>query len=556
MSTDNARVKKTKNQRRRERAKEKKLLSRENGVEQTASRSPKPSDPIENAAPKYDDDYDYHEKENETAEQVDLAGDYGVSEVLNDPQFAAYRDIMSKFSAQDDPEDFNRNKKQADGRIFYSDSENEDQDQKDSERDQDNTTQSLQQSKRKLRKLHKVPLAELKSRAPRPELVEWFDADAPDPDLVVQIKAARGVVGVPDHWQLKRDYLSSKRGNFKRPFDLPPYIKSTGIMEMRDALKEDDRSLQQKMREKVQPKMGRLDVDYQKLHDAFFKLQTKPRMYGYGQLYYEGRENDEIDFNRFRPGKLSKELTEALNIPPLAPPPWLLNMQQHGPPPSYPGLKIPGLNAPIPQGAQWGFQPGGYGRPPLDEKGNPLYGDVYGTGQKEKLVALGRPVEKEHWGQLIEEEESDIDQSDEEEEGEEMDEDEGAGYVDEEAALAAQEREDREAANKAQFKREGSEEPGEFPLELRKSKRGVEVIDEGEPEPQPESAPRALYEVLERKEVDSGGFLGSKTGYEIPGEARKRRRFEGPPSAAERAAFQADLDELIDSESRRQEHKS
>jgi hypothetical protein len=30
------------------------------------------------------------------------------------------------------------------------------------------------------------------------------------------------------------------------------------------------------------------------------------------------------------------------------PPPWLLNMQRYGPPPSYPNLKIPGLNAPIP----------------------------------------------------------------------------------------------------------------------------------------------------------------------------------------------------------------
>ena len=30
------------------------------------------------------------------------------------------------------------------------------------------------------------------------------------------------------------------------------------------------------MREGVQPKMGKVDIDYQKLHDAFFKFQTKP----------------------------------------------------------------------------------------------------------------------------------------------------------------------------------------------------------------------------------------------------------------------------------------
>lgn len=30
------------------------------------------------------------------------------------------------------------------------------------------------------------------------------------------------------------------------------------------------------------------------------------------------------------------------------PPPWLIAMQRYGPPPSYPNLKIPGLNSPIP----------------------------------------------------------------------------------------------------------------------------------------------------------------------------------------------------------------
>lgn len=41
------------------------------------------------------------------------------------------------------------------------------------------------------------------------------------------------------------------------------------------------------MREKVRPKMGKIDIDYQKLHDAFFRWQTKPRMSIHGDLYYE-----------------------------------------------------------------------------------------------------------------------------------------------------------------------------------------------------------------------------------------------------------------------------
>ncbi len=111
--------------------------------------------------------------------------------------------------------------------------------------------------------------------------------------------------------------------------------------------------------------------------------------------YYEGKEF-ETQLKEKRPGDLSPELVEALSIPPLAPPPWLISMQRFGPPPSYPTLRIPGLNAPIPEGfvpvstfhftmtyyissAQWGFHPGGWGKPPLDEYNRPLYGDVFGV---------------------------------------------------------------------------------------------------------------------------------------------------------------------------------
>jgi splicing factor 3B subunit 2 len=95
-----------------------------------------------------------------------------------------------------------------------------------------------------------------------------------------------------------------------------------------------------------------------------------------------------------KPGVLSRELKEALGMPDGAPPPWLINMQvkrifmqlvlwlmnpfvsiltsykflqRYGPPPSYPQLKIPGLNAPIPPGASFGYRPGEWGKPPVDE---------------------------------------------------------------------------------------------------------------------------------------------------------------------------------------------
>lgn len=45
--------------------------------------------------------------------------------------------------------------------------------------------------------------------------------------------------------------------------------------------------MKQKMRERVRPKMGKIDIDYQKLHDAFFRYQSKPKMTIHGDLYYE-----------------------------------------------------------------------------------------------------------------------------------------------------------------------------------------------------------------------------------------------------------------------------
>lgn len=53
------------------------------------------------------------------------------------------------------------------------------------------------------------------------------------------------------------------------------------------SLQEEQKTMKSKMREKVRPKMGKIDIDYQKLHDAFFKWQTKPKLTIHGDLYYE-----------------------------------------------------------------------------------------------------------------------------------------------------------------------------------------------------------------------------------------------------------------------------
>lgn len=63
-------------------------------------------------------------------------------------------------------------------------------------------------------------------------------------------------------------------------------------------------------------------------------------------------------------------------------------MQRYGPPPSYPNLKIPGLNAPIPDGCSFGYHAGGWGKPPVDESGKALYGDVFGQQNRDFQVFL------------------------------------------------------------------------------------------------------------------------------------------------------------------------
>lgn len=64
------------------------------------------------------------------------------------------------------------------------------------------------------------------------------DVTAQEPKLLVHLKATRNTVPVPRHWCFKRKYLQGKRGIEKPPFELPEFIRRTGIQEMREALQE------------------------------------------------------------------------------------------------------------------------------------------------------------------------------------------------------------------------------------------------------------------------------------------------------------------------------
>ena len=53
------------------------------------------------------------------------------------------------------------------------------------------------------------------------------------------------------------------------------------------------------------------------------------------------------------------------------------------------------------QGASFGYHAGGWGKPPVDEQGKPLYGDVFGIQQQEApAVEDDEQIENQPWGEL------------------------------------------------------------------------------------------------------------------------------------------------------------
>eukprot|EP01059_Diplonema_ambulator_P003526 TRINITY_DN13236_c0_g1_i1.p1 TRINITY_DN13236_c0_g1~~TRINITY_DN13236_c0_g1_i1.p1 ORF type:complete len:514 (+),score=191.85 TRINITY_DN13236_c0_g1_i1:125-1666(+) len=247
-------------------------------------------------------------------------------------------------------------------------------------------------SKKEQRRCTRLTVAQLKQAVSNPAVVEPHDANTADPRLLIFLKSLPNSVPIPRHWCQKRKYLSRKGGFTKPPFELPSNIAATGISRIREAYLEREEAKRQKSGDKTRAKVSRIDIDYHVLQDAFFKHQVKPPLSSFGEMYFEGREKEYRNKNA-KPGVLSEKLRRRLGMPEGYPPPWLINMQKYGPPPSYPGLAIPGLNAPLPPGASWGYKPGGWGKAPVDANAVPLYGDVFGKSE-------AMQVDKTLWGQL------------------------------------------------------------------------------------------------------------------------------------------------------------
>ncbi|OAA44339.1 splicing factor 3b [Metarhizium rileyi] len=454
-----------------------------------------------------------------------------------DPAFAAYKDIFSKFGALLGEDEVAKEANAGNqGTVCLGDD--------DGIPDEDDADAKPKLSKKKRKELNKLSVAELKALVSIPEVVEWHDVSSSDPRVLVQIKAQRNVIPVPTHWSLKREYLSSKRGIEKAPFRLPQFISDTGITEMRDAVleKQAEQTLKQKQRERVAPKMGRLDIDYQKLYDAFFRFQTKPELTRFGEVYYEGKEA-EVDYQHFRPGDLTDATKEALGMPVGAPPPWLINQQRFGPPPSYPTLKIPGLNAPPPPGGSWGFHPGGWGKPPVDDSNRPLYGgDVFGLAQNgaqpqaaQAQLQIGEAVERTLWGELQPREEE---SEEEEEESEEEEEDNAdAGGLETPGGM---ETPSGYSTNLNEYA-SGVETSIAGEMDLRKERRGYDTEES--------SAPRSAYTVLPERQVRAEGFFGSDRVYDLKAGQRAGMQVLGSEDESRKRKKPGDVDVALDVDS-------
>jgi len=435
-------------------------------------------------------------------------------------------------------------------------------------------------SKKKRKKLRRLKIAELKRLVDQPDIVEEHDPNSADPRLLIFLKSVRNTIPVPVHWSQKRKYLQGKRGYEKRPFELPSFIAATGITQIREKQLQlgVERSMKQKARSKMRPKRGGLGIDYQVLHDAFFRHMTKPKnMSKYGELYFEGKEFEQ-KFKKFKPGYISDRLKRALNMQcryrvvaqqgvavqslsdegewqdvtvlqyntlvdweddnkdkdrikvshpakgwilkyhkqtkqPLiqrlnvdSPPPWLISMQRFGPPPAYPEVLIPGLNAPIPPWCKYGFADGQWGKPPVGRNGRPLYGNPFGVWQPEELIQANQ-YEVPHWGAVEEVESEEEEESSEDEEDDQITTITGSGTTDPESSTLTG------VASATSFG------PGTSSIT---SLSGLDIAEEinlrkkgiGTETPESTLATKQLYKVLEKQEHDAKqGIFGSSHTY-------------------------------------------
>jgi hypothetical protein len=218
---------------------------------------------------------------------------------------------------------------------------------------------------------------ELKLVAPDPNKVEIHDANAPDPVFYVRLKAHAHSIPVPRHWMQRSLFLSHQIDREPSDDIVPSFIEKTGVAAMR-------------------PEAAR-NVNPKALAVPYLAGHPKLPVTEFGDVFYEGKDM-RARFRRFRPGVMSDRLKQALGMTKNAPPPWLYGMQKLGKlPPSYPTVKVPGLNAPLPSGARWGLSKGEWGQPARAADNSLIFGSVLREIDDDTVDASGMSKDQ-LWG--------------------------------------------------------------------------------------------------------------------------------------------------------------
>ena len=205
-----------------------------------------------------------------------------------------------------------------------------------------------------------ISQALLRASASNPLVVEEVDRTAPQPFFLIFLKAYMANIKISPEWSQKRRLYQNKSGNEKGNFFIPKFIED---LNARHLVQRDDKTQRQELAAIARARLTKHNIDYQQWDDAFHIHMPRIRFDTLDQTQYEGKSEVER-FQHLSPlDPLSAELQRALGMfqtPSATPlstinimPPWIPKMQQHGPPPAYPNVYIPGVNAPLPPGADW-----------------------------------------------------------------------------------------------------------------------------------------------------------------------------------------------------------
>lgn len=170
-------------------------------------------------------DIDISEDNTENTDDVEI--EYEVeTPKFDNPEYSQFKGVFEHFMNLTKGEDEN-NEEVKEEETIEDNKKNEEKSGSDDDNEESNSNSDSDDDKpdsigkKKLRKMNRLTVAELKQLVKTPEVVEWVDVTASDPKLLVSLKAYRNTVPVPPHWSQKRKYLQGKRGIEKLPFELP-----------------------------------------------------------------------------------------------------------------------------------------------------------------------------------------------------------------------------------------------------------------------------------------------------------------------------------------------